>query len=72
MTANANCSFGKEINPYEYMDSWGKFKETSLPSIKHSIAISTCLELVIQPMSTPALFGKNLELGIWENTTIYT
>ena len=25
----------KGIYPYEYMDSWDRFKETSLPSIKH-------------------------------------
>ena len=25
----------KGIYPYEYMDSWDKFEETSLPSIKH-------------------------------------
>ena len=29
-----------------------------------SIVISTCLELVMQTTSTPALFGENLELGI--------
>ena len=37
-----------------------------------SIVISTCLELVIQTMSTPAPFGENLELEIWKNTMIYT
>ena len=37
-----------------------------------SIVISTCLELAIQTMSTPAPIGENLELEISENTTIYT
>ena len=37
-----------------------------------SIVISTCLELAIQTMSMPAPFSENLELEIWENTTIYT
>ena len=37
--ANYNCSqrellIRKGIYPYEYMDSWDKFKETSLPSIE--------------------------------------
>ena len=27
--------FRKGIYPYEYMDSWDKFKETSLPSVAH-------------------------------------
>ena len=36
---NCNCRqrellIRKGIYPYEYMDSWNKFKETSLPSIE--------------------------------------
>ena len=54
------------------MDSWDKFKETSLPRKKNAIVISTCLELVMETTSTLAGFGENLELEIWENTTIYT
>ena len=58
----------KGIYPYKYMDSWNKFKETSLPSIENFTVISTCLKTT----STPAPFGENLELELWENTTIYT
>ena len=32
---------------------------------------STCLELAIKIMNTPAKFGETLGLGTWENTTIY-
>ena len=39
---------------------------------KNFIVISTCLELVTKTTSTLALFGENLELEIWENTTTYT
>ena len=39
---------------------------------KNSIVISKCLELVMETTSTLALFGENLELEIWENTTTYT
>ena len=39
---------------------------------KKFIVISTCLELVMETMSMLALFGENLELEIWENTTTYT
>ena len=61
----------KGIYPYEYMDSWDKFKETSLPSIEkfHS---NLNMSGVMKTTSTPAPFGENLELEIWENTTIYT
>ena len=74
---NYNCNqrellIRKGTYPYEYMDSWDKFEETSLPNIENSIAISTCLELTMKTTSTPAPFGENLELEIWENTTIYT
>ena len=62
----------KGIYPYEYMDSWDRFKERVYLVSNVSIVISTCLELVIQTMSTPAPFGENLELEIWENTTTYT
>ena len=62
----------KGIYPYEYMDSWDRFEETSLPSIERSIVISTCLELVMETTSMLAPFGENLELEIWENTTTYT
>ena len=54
------------------MDSWDKFKETSLPEKKNSIVISICLELVMETTSTLAPFGDNLELQIWENTMTYT
>ena len=39
---------------------------------RDSIVISTCLELVMETSSMPALFGENLELEIWENTMTYT
>ena len=71
-TANANCSFEKEST---HTSTWivgiDSKKQVYLVS-NVSIVISTCLELVIQTMSMPALFGENLELEIWENTTTYT
>ena len=68
---NYNCSqrelrIRKGIYPYEYMDCWDKFKETSLP--RRSLR----LELVMETTSMLAPFGENLELEIWENTTTYT
>ena len=61
----------KGIYPYEYMDSWDKFKETSLPSIEKFYS-NLNMSGVMKTTSTPAPFGENLELEIWENTTIYT
>ena len=63
---NYNCHqcellIRKGIYPYEYMDSWKKFRETSLPSEKKSIVISTCLELVMETtVSTVANWGISL------------
>ena len=75
--ANYNCNqhelpIQKGIYPYEYMDSWDKFKETSLPSIEKFYSNPTYLELVMKTMSMLAGFGENLELEIWKNTTTYT
>ena len=61
----------KGIYPYEYMDSWDRFEETTLPPASSFIVNLTCLELVIKIINTPAKFGETLGLGTWENTTIY-
>ena len=71
-TTNANCSFEKES---PHMSTWivgiNSKKQVYLVS-PVSIAISICLELVMETTSTLASFGENLELEIWENTTTYT
>ena len=72
MTINANCSFKKEsTRTSTWIVGTNSKKQVYLVS-NVSIVILTCLELVIQTMSMPALFGENLKLGIWENTMTYT
>ena len=74
---NYNCSqrellIRKGIYPYEYMDSWHKFKETSLPGKKFYSNLNMSGVSDGDTTSTLAGFGENLELEIWENTTTYT
>ena len=61
----------KEIYPYEYMDSWDRFEETTLPPTSSSIVNLTCLELAIKITIMPAKFGETLRLVIWESIMIY-
>ena len=61
----------KGIYLCKYMDNWDHFEETSLPPKSSFYSKSTCLELAIKIMNMPAKFRKTLELGTWENTTIY-
>ena len=59
----------KGIYPYKYMDHWDRFEDNILLAL--SIVNSTCLELAIKIMNTPAKFGEILRLRIWESITIY-
>ena len=70
--ANESCLLEKESS---HMNTWivgiASRKQAYLV-LKVSIVISTCLELAIKTTNMLVGFGENLELGIWENTTIYT
>ena len=61
----------KGIYPYEYMGSWDRFEETTLPPVSSFYSKLTCLELVIKIKNMPGKFGETLGLETWENTTIY-
>ena len=63
----------KGIYPYEYMDSWDKFKETSLPNIEKfysNLNMSGVSDANYEHACK--VFRENLELEIWVNTMIYT
>ena len=62
----------KGIYPYEYMDNWDRFEETSLPRIEKFYSNLNMSGVSDVTTNTLAGFGKNLELEIWENTTTYT
>ena len=55
----------KGIYPYEYMDSWDKFKETSLPNIEKFYSNLNMSGVRDGTTSMHVMFGENLELEIW-------
>ena len=61
----------KGIYPYEYMDNWDKFTETTLAPKETFYSKPTCLGLATKIMNTLAEFGVTLVLGIWENTKTF-
>ena len=62
----------KSVYPYEYMDGWDKFNETSIPS-KESFYSNLTMENITETDYIHAnnVF-KSLNLIIWVIITIYT
>ena len=62
----------KGVYPYEYMDGWDKFNETSIPS-KESFYINLTMENITE---TDYIYANNVfkmfKLIIWVIITIYT
>ena len=62
----------KGVYPYEYMDGWDKFNETSIPN-KESFYSNLAMEILLKPIIYMLItYLKRLNLIIWVIITIYT
>ena len=61
----------KGIYPYEYMDNWDRFSETTLPPKSSFYSKLNMSGVSDQDYEHGRKVWRDLALGIWGNTTIY-
>ena len=62
----------KGIYPYEYMDSWDRFKETSLPSIERFYSSLNMSGISDSDYEHACSIWQEFRIRTLENTTTYT
>ena len=72
LSNGSDLLYKKGIYPYEYMDSFEKFSETSLPKKKTSTANSTTNTLQKMNTHTRRQSGRPLIVKHWEITMTFT